>query len=66
MHGFDQVGFPSHIGSYNQHKAALEFQLELLIRAEIPQPELANAQPARRIGMIMYQKLSPSARKSPG
>jgi len=66
MERLEQIRLADTVRSMHQHDPRLELQLEARVRAEVAKRDLADDQPARRMGMIRYQKLSSGEVMSPG
>ena len=62
----EQVRLAGAVRRRPRARARLQRELEPRVRAEVAERELADDQPASRIGMIRYQKSSPSAVIRPG
>src|SRR5581483_10923920 len=62
----EQVRLADPVRAHREHQPGLERQLQALVGAELAQLQLADDQPASRMGMIRYQNASPSAVISPG
>jgi hypothetical protein len=66
MKRLEEVRLPGAVRAIEEDDAWLESQLERGIRAEVAERDLADDQPASRMGMIRYQKLSSGAEIKPG
>jgi len=66
MESLEQVRLPGSVRPRDEHDSGFELQLEPGVRAEVPERDLADDQPASRIGMIRYQKLSSGDTIRPG
>jgi len=62
----EKVRLPGTVGTVKKYDTGLESKLQAGVRAEVPERDLANDQPASRIGMIRYQKLSSGEAMRPG
>jgi len=63
---FEEVRLPGAVRAVQEDDTRLERELEGSVRAEVAEREPADDQPARRMGMIRYQKLSSGAAMRPG
>jgi hypothetical protein len=61
-----EVRLPRAVSPGYEDQPGPERKLEPGVRPELAERDLVDDQPARRIGMIRYQKLSPSAVSKPG
>ena len=62
----EKVCLPRAVRTMNEHDTRLELELQAGVRTKVPERDLADDQPASRIGMIRYQKLSSGDTMSPG
>ena len=62
----EQIRLPRAVRAVQEHHSRRQLELERGVRAEVAERDLADDQPARRIGMIRYQKLSSDAAMRPG
>ena len=62
----EEVRLPGTVRPVQQDDTRHELELERRVRAEVAERDLADDQPARRMGMIRYQKLSSGAAMRPG
>src|SRR5262249_7563008 len=56
----DQVRLAGPVRADEQHEPGLERELEPRVGADVPERDRLDDQPARRIGMIRYEKSSPA------
>ncbi len=73
VHRLEQVRLPGAVRARDEDEPRLERELEPWVRADVAERDLlhdqlwrSHDQPASRIGMIRYQKASPSALIRPG
>ena len=62
----EQIRLPGAVRPVQQDDPRLEGQLERGVRAKVTKGDLVDDQPASRMGMIRYQKLSAGASMRPG
>ncbi|MBM2822048.1 MAG: hypothetical protein HW413_794 [Thermoleophilia bacterium] len=63
MKSLEKVRLAGSVGAVKQYDTGFEPKLETGVRAEVPERDLADDQPASRIGMIRYQKLSSGGKR---
>ena len=66
MESLEEIRLTCSVRAVQKHNTRLEPKLQTGVRAEVPERDLADDQPASRIGMIRYQKLSSGDVMSPG
>ena len=66
VESLEQVRLSCSVRAVQKHDSRLEAKLQAGVRAEVPERDLADDQPASRIGMIRYQKLSSGEAIRPG
>src|SRR5207237_1442093 len=66
VHGLEQVRLAGAVRPGHEHETRLQRNLEACVRADVAQRNAFDDQPASLIGMIKYQKSSPSAVIRPG
>ena len=66
MQSLEEVRLSCPVRAVQEHDSRLEAELQAGVRAEVPERDLADDQPASRIGMIRYEKLSSGDVMSPG
>jgi hypothetical protein len=66
VQGFEKVCLSRAVRAGDKHDPGLELDLEARVRAKVPESDVADDQPASRMGMIRYQKLSSGETIRPG
>ena len=66
MQSLQKVRLPGSVRAVQQHDSGLKLELQTWVRAKVSERYVADDQPASRIGMIRYQKLSSGDAMSPG
>jgi hypothetical protein len=55
MQRLEEVRLAGAVRTDDEHEPRLQLELELRVRADVPERDRLNDQPAKRIGMIRYQ-----------
>lgn len=66
MERFEQVRLPGSVRAVEQDDARGEIKLQRGVRTEVAERDALDDQPASRMGMIRYQKLSSGEAMRPG